>query len=75
MSSQLPSLPAIRPEAIAIVQNPDPQCCYCWYLLHPDINYPAAWSSTICPEHTAFILAQHAQLRAARLASASQRQM
>ncbi len=71
--STLPSLPAIRPEAIATVENPDPQCCYCWYLLHPYTSYPDAWSSTICPEHTALILAQHAQLRAARLASATRR--
>lgn len=45
---------------------PIEQCAWCWPHLHPTQPYPAAWSSTICQEHSAWVLAQSAARRAAR---------
>lgn len=58
----------LAPERIPPVLLPVERCCYCWYVLHPTIPYPAAWSSTICDAHTGWILAQHTLIRARRVA-------
>ena len=58
--------PHMTPARIPPVAAPVEACCYCWYVLHPVRPYPAEWSSTICTEHSAWIRAQHAAIRAAR---------
>jgi len=60
--------PHMTPARIPPVAAPVEACCYCWYVLHPTRSYPAEWSSTICTEHSAWIRAQHAAIRAARRA-------
>lgn len=34
------------------------ECAWCWQELHEE-DFPEAATSTICPEHTAFVLSQH----------------
>jgi len=63
-------LPALRPERIPAAQAPVERCCYCWYILHPTTPYPEDWSSTICDEHSSWILIQYAHIRSQRRAAA-----
>lgn len=60
------SLDPISPVPILPIVAPDPQCAWCWPLLHPGQAYPEQWSSTICETHSARMLAQHTRLRTSR---------
>ena len=60
------TLERMTPEAIPPVPHPVERCCYCWYVLHPTISYPEAWSSTVCDEHSLWVLAQLTAVRARR---------
>jgi hypothetical protein len=53
-------------ERIPPAANPVEECCYCWYVLHPTLSYPETWSSTVCEEHSLWMLAEHVALRARR---------
>lgn len=46
-----------------MVARPDEACAWCWPHVHPGRPYPAEWSSTICQEHSAWVLAQLAARR------------
>ena len=59
-------LAPMKPERIPAVVLPLERCVYCWYVLHPTITYPQTWSSTCCSEHSAWMLAQYARIRAGR---------
>ncbi len=59
-------LASIAPQNILSVVQPLEECCYCWYLLHPDLPYPEDWSSTICTNHENWILTQLAARRASQ---------
>lgn len=48
------------------VASPVERCAWCWPVLHPGVPYPGQWSSTICAEHSAWILAKHAVMRSTR---------
>jgi len=61
--------PPMTPTRIPPVMTPVEDCCYCWYVLHPTTSFPEAWSSTCCPDHSTWLLAQHAAIRAARQAA------
>ena len=56
------SLPTLCPERIPPVPTPDELCAWCWYVLHPLVNFPKNVSSTICPGHATWML-QQAQAR------------
>lgn len=47
---------------------PVEECAWCWPLVHPDKPYPEAWSSTVCSEHSAWIIEQARARRLARQA-------
>ena len=51
-----------------MVARPVEACAWCWPHVHPGQSYPAAWSSTICQEHAAWVLAQSATRRRQRAA-------
>ncbi len=57
---QMLTLERLQPESIPPTPHPVERCCYCWYVLHPTISYPEAWSSTVCDEHSLWVLAQRA---------------
>ena len=58
--------PPMAPTRIPPVMTPVEACAWCWPLLNPGLPYPEQWSSTCCSEHSTWILAQHAAVRAAR---------
>lgn len=60
--------PSISPAQIPPVIALDPQCAWCWPIIHPGLPYPESWSSTCCDAHAAWILVQHTQIKAQRLA-------
>ena len=64
-------LAPMQPERIPAVALPLEHCMYCWYVLHPTLNFPEIWSSTCCPEHSAWMLAQYARIRAGRTSEGS----
>lgn len=39
------------------------RCACCWRVAHPDQQYPASWSSTLCLEHAAWTLQRRRRLR------------
>lgn len=45
--------------------TPLERCPWCWYVQHPGVNFPERVSSTICPGHQEFLLAQASARRAA----------
>lgn len=49
-----------------MVARPIEQCAWCWPHVHPGQPYPEEWSSTMCAEHAAWMLAQSQARRAAR---------
>lgn len=51
------------------VAQPQEQCMYCWYMLHPSQPYPEAWSSTCCSSHSAWLINLSAERRAHRRAA------
>jgi hypothetical protein len=59
-------LAPMKPQCIPAVALPLEHCMYCWYVLHPTMPYPESWSSTCCSEHSAWIMAQYARIRALR---------
>lgn len=67
--------PPMTPARIPPVVAPIEACCYCWYVLHPTRPYPPEWSSTICAEHSVWVLSQHAAIRAARRALPNRKQL
>ena len=66
-------LASMAPQNILNVMQPLEECCYCWYLLHPQQSYPEKWSSTICGEHGAWIQRQAAERRARRAVATANR--
>ncbi len=60
-------LAAMQPELIPATSAPVEDCCYCWYVLHPCMPFPESWTSTICTDHSAWLLAQLARRREQRL--------
>lgn len=44
-------LTRIASDLIPPARLPLVDCCYCWYVAHPDEPFPSAWSSTICAYH------------------------
>lgn len=66
-------LAAMAPQNILVVTRPVEQCCYCWYVLHPQRPYPEAQSSTICEPHSAWILASLLERRRQRAAATNGR--
>lgn len=64
-------LSPMQPEHIPAVALPFEHCMYCWYVLHPTLNYPETWSSTCCHEHSIWVLAQYARVRARRSSEAA----
>jgi hypothetical protein len=59
---------SMQPQTILTVVQPVEQCCYCWYLLHPQTPYPEEQSSTICNPHSAWLERQALERRARRQA-------
>jgi hypothetical protein len=66
-------LAAMPVQSILVVAQPVEQCCYCWYVLHPQQSYPEAQSSTICEPHSVWILASLSERRQRRAAAADGR--
>ncbi len=62
----LPCTQPIPPGEIPPVLAPLEGCAWCWPHLYPGQPYPAHWSSTICPEHDAWLDQQRAIRRARR---------
>lgn len=61
------TLPALRPEqGIPLSATPLIDCAWCWSVLHPGVHFPEKVSSTICPGHMTWMLAQARQRRAKR---------
>ncbi len=58
--------PAIAPALIPGVAVPDERCMCCWYVLHPHMPYPEAWSSTLCAGHVAWYEVKRLVRRAKR---------
>jgi hypothetical protein len=48
---------ALPPQQIPLASAPVEDCAWCWHASHPNVAYPESWSSTICPEHAAWMLA------------------
>lgn len=42
------------------------KCAWCWPERHPGEPYPEEWSSTICQECSAHVVAERARIKAAR---------
>lgn len=57
-------LAPIHPEHIPAVAFPLDRCVYCWYTMQPALPFPATWSSTCCPAHRMWVLAQYGQKKA-----------
>ncbi len=51
-------LAPLAPAQIPSVALPLEACMYCWYVLHPNLPYPATWSSTCCTGHVAWMHAR-----------------
>jgi len=60
-------LEQMQPELIPATSAPVIDCCYCWYVVNPGMPFPESWSSTICADHSAWLLAQLARRREQRL--------
>ena len=48
---------ALPAQQIPLATVPVEDCAWCWHASHPNVAYPESWSSTICPEHAAWMLA------------------
>ena len=53
-------------QAIPPASNPQPDCSWCWYARNNGVPFPPAISSSCCPEHRAWLVAQLTEKRAAR---------
>ena len=61
------TLPALRlVERIPLSTTPLIDCAWCWSVLHRGEHFPEQVSSTICPGHMTWMLAQAEQRRAQR---------
>ena len=60
MERILPIVPALAAQEIPIVTTLVERCVCCWPLAHPGQDYPASWSSTLCPAHAQWTRARRA---------------
>lgn len=59
-------VPALLPREIPAVAVPVERCVCCWSIAHPDQQYPASWSSTLCLEHASWTLQRRRAIRRER---------
>jgi hypothetical protein len=55
------------------VSQPQEDCSWCWYALHPLIPFPSDRSSTCCPEHCVWVVSGRARKREERQRKEEQR--
>jgi hypothetical protein len=60
MMQVIPALQAREIPAAGVLVE---RCVCCWSAVHPDQQYPASWSSTLCPFHAAWTLQRRRRTR------------